>query len=286
MRTLYDSTNWSAIPTTAQMVAGYVPPSGFAWPQSAWNRFPNSIHVRITPQVSTTGVGVQVLDVEQGDATPAQAPGWVARQRSLGQDPTVYCSASLWPTVQRAFAAAGVPHPCYWIAAYPGGGPTLPTLNGITAVAHQYADPATSGGDYDLSVVADYWPGVDQGGNMTTPVQIDLNQPLPDPASVAGTGTVGEALTVMLGGIAGKRNAGAGAVEEAQIDADLQHVLAAVAGADSDVKAGIAQVASAIAALPAGQPPTDAQMQALTAAVTKALPGYTVNITPTAGSTS
>src|SRR5207245_9944229 len=30
-----------------------------------------------------------------------------------------------------------------------------------TAVAKQYQHPPASGGHYDLSVVADYWPGVD-----------------------------------------------------------------------------------------------------------------------------
>jgi hypothetical protein len=237
MRTLYDSTNWSAIPTTAQMVAGYVPPSGFAWPQSAWNRFPNSIHVRITPQVSTTGVGVQVLDVEQGDATPAQAPGWVITQRRLGQIPTVYCSASLWGTVQAAFVSAGVPHPCYWIAAYPGGGPTLPTLNGITAVAHQYADPATSGGDYDLSVVADYWPGVDQGGGTV----LDPTNPT-DETVIAGAESC-------LPGIAGQRSAG----DLYLLCYNTQQQVAQIATAQAALTSVVADLQKAVAAL---TPPT------------------------------
>jgi hypothetical protein len=62
-------------------------------------------------------------------------------------------------------------------------------------------------------------------------------------------------------------------------------ILAAVQGVDSDVKAGVVKLASAIAAVPAGQPPTDAQVQAIEAAIIKALPGYTVNIVRTAGGT-
>lgn len=162
MRLMYDSVNANAIPTNAQLVAGYVHPSGYTWSDAAWARFPNSVHVKITPQVSTTGIGIHVLDVEKGDATPSQAPGWVEAQRRLGQDPTVYCSSSAWPAVQAAFNATGVAHPHYWIAAYPGTGQNLPSLNGIQAVAHQYADP----GPYDLSVVADYWPGVDGEADM------------------------------------------------------------------------------------------------------------------------
>lgn len=157
MRLMYDSVNASAIPADAQMVAGYVSPSGFTWSSASWARFPTAVKVKITPQVSHTGLGIHVLDVEKGDATAAQAPGWARAQRALGQDPTVYCSSSIWGAVQAAFRAAGEAQPHYWIAAYPGTGQNLPTLNGLTAVAHQYSDP----GPYDLSVVADYWPGVD-----------------------------------------------------------------------------------------------------------------------------
>lgn len=158
MRTMYDSVTPGNIPVSAQMVAGYVSPSGYAWSASGWARFPNSTQVKITPQVSHTGLGIHVLDVESGDATPTQAPGWAKAQRALGQVPTIYCSASVWGQVQAAFNAQGVAQPNYWIAAYPGGGSNvLPSLNGIVAVAHQYTDA----GPYDLSVVADYWPGVD-----------------------------------------------------------------------------------------------------------------------------
>lgn len=160
---MYDSVNPAAIPTSAQLVAGYV--SGrWTWTAGNWARFPNSVHVTIATAASVNN-GV-VLDVEQGDATPAQAPGWVATRRAAGVDPTVYCSASTWASVVAAFTNAHIPQPHYWIAAYPGGGPILPTLGGIQAVAHQYADPATSGGDYDLSIVADHWPGVDQETDM------------------------------------------------------------------------------------------------------------------------
>ena len=208
MRTGYDAIASLShnIPTDAQIVAGYVSPSHFAWSTADWARFPNSVIVRITPQITHTGLGIHVLDVEKGDATPAQAPLWAKAQRALGQDPTVYCSASAWPTVQAAFTAAKVAQPHYWIAAYPGGGAVLPTLNGIRAVAHQYQSTAK----FDKSAVADVWPGVDPPP-PTPPeddMSFDLTSPLPDPASVAGDGTVQEALTAVLNGITGKRSAG------------------------------------------------------------------------------
>jgi hypothetical protein len=158
-RTMYDSTNPAAIPTSAVMVAGYLAPSPYAWSTSDWNRFPNAVQVRIAVRASTNDG--HVLDVENGDASPTQAPGWVTMRRATGADPSVYCNTSTWPSVQAAFTAAGVAQPHYWVAAYPGTGPNIPA----GAVAHQYVDE----GNYDLSVVADFWPGVDQGDPMTDP---------------------------------------------------------------------------------------------------------------------
>ena len=153
MRTMYDSVTAGDIPTNAKMVAGYV--SGkWKWSQSDWARFPNAVKVRIATQASVND-GV-VLDVEPGDATPAQAPGWVTMRRAAGVDPTVYCGLTSLPAVQAAFTAAHVAQPHYWVARYDNS-PTLPA--GV--VAKQYINPPTSGGHYDLSAVVDYWPGVD-----------------------------------------------------------------------------------------------------------------------------
>ena len=179
LRPAKDSVNWQAIPVGTPIVAGYVPPSRFAWPAAAWARFAGSIEVRITPSAAVAKLGVEVLDIESGDATPAQAPGWVRASRAAGQEGTCYCSISTWPSVIRAINAAGITqHPPYWVAGYPGGGPILPsiTVDGVTytATAHQYADPNSSGGDYDLSVVAPFWPGVDQGADMLLTDEITI----------------------------------------------------------------------------------------------------------------
>jgi hypothetical protein len=141
------------IPANAQLVAGYIDSVHYTWSAANWARFPAAVKV----QISTTGTNAgQVCDCETGDLTAAQAVSWVKTRRASGADPTVYCSASSWPGVQAAFSSAGVAQPHYWIAHYDGV-QSLPTLNGITAVAKQYADP----GPYDLSIVADSWPGVD-----------------------------------------------------------------------------------------------------------------------------
>lgn len=156
------------IPTTAQGVMGYVRPSSFAWLDKDWARFANSTKVKITPSAAVFGLGVHMLDVEPGDATPAQAPGWVVNSRRAGQDPTVYCALSEWAAVQAAMNAANVPHPNYVIAHYDGDPTTMPTLNGIVAVGKQYLSTAR----YDLTAVPGYWPGVDPA--PTVPTEEDM----------------------------------------------------------------------------------------------------------------
>lgn len=171
MRQMKDSTNPGAIPTGTPLVAGYIAPSSFAWDAAGWSRFPGSVLVRITPSATRFGPGIHVLDVEPGDATPAQVPGWVLASRGAQQEPTVYCNVATWPAVISACHNAGVAVPHFWVAAWDGV-QNLPsiTVDGVTytAIAKQYADPAHgSGGDWDSSIVADIWPGVDQGADMT-----------------------------------------------------------------------------------------------------------------------
>jgi hypothetical protein len=153
MRTLYDSTTADDIPTTVEVVAGYVD-GRYAWSAADWARFPGAVKVRIAVRASTNDG--HVLDVEPGDATPVEAPGWVAMRRRAGVDPTVYCNLSDLPTVRAAFDAAGVAQPHYWVARYDG-------VADIPAgcIAKQYMNDPGSGGHWDLSAVADYWPGVD-----------------------------------------------------------------------------------------------------------------------------
>ena len=158
MRTMYDAVNAQNIPPGATMVAGYgdtihIP----QWTATDWARFPNAIKVVIVKRASTSAG--HVLDVETGDATPAQAPGWVLMRRAAGADPTVYCNSATWPAVRAAFAAARVAEPHYMIAKYDGVA-AIP----MGAIAKQFRN--TPG--YDVSIVADYWPGVDPapGGNV------------------------------------------------------------------------------------------------------------------------
>ncbi|GAB3161635.1 hypothetical protein GCM10027258_78980 [Amycolatopsis stemonae] len=157
MRTMYDAVTAANIPAGAQMVAGYIDRIKLEpWSSADWARFPNAVKVTIVKKASTNDG--HVLDVEPGDATAGQAPGWVRMRRAAGADPTVYCSLSTWPSVRSAFSSAGVAEPHYWIAHY-NGDPTIPD----GAIAKQYRGNVAPG--YDISSVADFWPGVDGNGN-------------------------------------------------------------------------------------------------------------------------
>lgn len=158
-RKMYDSVNPDAIPTNAQMVAGYIDGTNYKWPESAWARFPNSVKVRIARR-TTTNDG-HVLDVEYGIPTvwpPSQAVvDWVIMRRKAGVEPTIYCNQlNDWSGIRQLFQNAGVKEPYYWVARY-NNIDVIPT----GAIAKQYANSTLAGGNYDLSVVADYWPGVD-----------------------------------------------------------------------------------------------------------------------------
>jgi hypothetical protein len=193
-RIMYDAVTASNVPASATLVAGYG--DGYYNNVAEFRaRFPHAIVVEIAVS-SHHNLGV-VLDVETGDATPTEAPGWVTMRRSAGVDPTIYCNSSTWPSVRAAFKAAGVAEPHWWIAQYDGDPSIFPG-----AVAKQYADP----GPYDLSSVADYWPGVDpQEPDMPmTPadVQLFLNTTIASPFRKDAAGkpaqiSVGTYLTYM-----------------------------------------------------------------------------------------
>lgn len=156
-RLMYDAVGVENIPSNATMVAGYV--NGlYANLSQMDTRFPHATHVGISVS-SKLNEGL-VLDVENGDAAPSEAPGWVEMRRKAGIDPTVYCNASTWPQVQSAFKSSNITQPNYWIADYDNN-PAIPA----GAVAKQYA----SNDKYDTSSVASYWPGVDPKPVTTPP---------------------------------------------------------------------------------------------------------------------
>lgn len=164
MRIMYDSTRPAAIPTSAEMVAGYVD-GIYRWRPEDWARFPRAVKVEISAIGTDRGT---VVDVEQGCVWPPEnAVPWVQRARARGVDPTVYCNwmNDLGPT-RAAFDRAGVAQPHYWVAKYDG----IAEIPKGT-VGKQYRAPegptwAPAPGHYDMSAIADYWPGVDGAEDM------------------------------------------------------------------------------------------------------------------------
>jgi hypothetical protein len=157
MRQMLDSVSASSIPVGTQVVAGYVD-GRYRWGPNDWARHHSAIHVPIAVFADTDD-GL-VLDVERGDATPAQVPGWVGMRRRRGVTPWVYCSSGLIPQVRGALANAGLHPPLWWVADW-NGHADVP----VGCVAHQYA----AIGPYDLSALLDRVPGLDAMPPVSAP---------------------------------------------------------------------------------------------------------------------
>jgi hypothetical protein len=150
---MYDSTTAADIPADAVMVAGYID-GLYAWHPADWARFPGARHVRIAVNPATSGA--DVYDVETGDLTPAQCPAVWRRERARGREPVAYVNRANRAQVMAAFDAAGLYRPHVWQATLDNSQPWDP---GVVAI--QYAGQAITGKHYDLSVVEEFWPGVD-----------------------------------------------------------------------------------------------------------------------------
>jgi hypothetical protein len=87
--------NVQFIPLDAFAVGGYVNGviTRFIWTPADWARFPNSYHIRIN--VTGDPTRGNALDVETGDATPANVQPWIEHKGGEPDDPLlVYCNRS------------------------------------------------------------------------------------------------------------------------------------------------------------------------------------------------
>lgn len=151
---MYDSTNIQDDPLEAQLVGYYIDGIYATSAAPVIARFPHAVLVPISAIGTNAGI---VGDVEPGCMTVGESVGWVQMRRAAGADPTLYVNQMHgWAPVRYAFRSAGIPEPHYWVANYDGVAQIPPG-----AVAKQYANPTLTHGHFDLSVVADYWPGVD-----------------------------------------------------------------------------------------------------------------------------
>ena len=109
---LFDSITVSAIPQDAEAVAGYT--SGF-WPtyNELVAKYP---HAHVLSIAVTALHRARCLDVEPGDASPAQAPGWYRNlaERSQGL-PVLYCSASTVAQLVSTMSHSGIDRDQYYI---------------------------------------------------------------------------------------------------------------------------------------------------------------------------
>lgn len=153
MTTMYDSTDADNIPSNATLMAGYINGKYQSYyPMVAVHPAPAVVEsITVMAHASSGWVAADILDIESGDATPSEAPGWAVAMRSLNRRPTCYCSRlGTWPDTIAAFAKAGVPQPDYWIADYTNQPHLVPG-----SVATQWTD---NDNIYDISLTNGTWP--------------------------------------------------------------------------------------------------------------------------------
>jgi hypothetical protein len=117
---MFDATDLSQIPAGPAAVAGYVDGLYQTAPALA-ARFP---HAHLLTIAVSAADDADCLDVETGDATPAQAPAWYERQQARGVfRPCLYASVSVMQSqVIPALQAAGISRADVrlWTAHYAG----------------------------------------------------------------------------------------------------------------------------------------------------------------------
>ena len=151
MRTMFDSVNPTNIPVPATMIGAYVDGAVSKWPSGAIAAARK--HATVVT-ITTTGDNVaNVADYEKGNLNLAKLIEWVKRMRSYGGEPAVYCSRATMPRVTWAFSNVNLAFPLWWIADWTGVKHMFPG-----SIATQWSN----GLKYDTSLVANYWPGVDQ----------------------------------------------------------------------------------------------------------------------------
>lgn len=117
--TMYDSTVPTHIPPYAQAVAGYVN-GRYENFYRLGELFPNAKRFAISV---TATEPANILDVEAGDATPAQAGAWVKARHEQGvKRPIVYADLSTMPDVVDALVKHEIARDrvLLWVADYTG----------------------------------------------------------------------------------------------------------------------------------------------------------------------
>jgi hypothetical protein len=164
---MYDSTDAYAIPSDAQLVAGYV--DGYVSAPAMIQRF----GAKKVVTISVENNDAMVADVEPGAMQPSDLPGWVDRQVARGiKRPVVYSDGSEYPECVD-YVGDRVD---YWTAD-PVGYPI--TLSGRAAVQYEWTSA------YDLSWVLPsfpFYPGASPKPKPVKPVEPELRKGNAGPA--------------------------------------------------------------------------------------------------------
>jgi hypothetical protein len=147
---MFDSTNVADIPSTGMdAVAGYVGGNFTTW-SALVKRFP---HLPALSIAVNSSQDAQCLDVEKGDATPADVPFWLDTQARLhpGRTPIIYTSASQIAAVR---AAAGRRRYLLWSAHYGVGEHVCGRCGYPGADATQFDDKGAHGEHIDRTVMS------------------------------------------------------------------------------------------------------------------------------------
>jgi hypothetical protein len=156
-RVMRDSTTLRDIPTDCHIVAPYINGYYSSTLAQVRARFPHQGIAWIDVNGSRPDAA-DILDVEQGDATPAQAAIWAKARHQLhphAYPPIIYCNRATLTPVFNALNAVGLavgPGFRLWIATLDGT-KRVADMTGVTAVQH--AGETQTGGHYDESVVYD-----------------------------------------------------------------------------------------------------------------------------------
>lgn len=158
-RTMYDSVNVNDIPLATDLAAVYFNGKYACTDQQFEARF-GSLTKRVLIDVNGREPACDVLDVENGDATPETAALWVDDKNAMGQTGTVYCARD---SIEAVWAACKGHSYYLWVATLDGtltwNGALLQDVAGVVAV--QFEGSLQTGINADRSVVFDAsWPKV------------------------------------------------------------------------------------------------------------------------------
>jgi hypothetical protein len=157
--TMFDSVNTLDIPSDATLILAYID-GDYANLAAVTARFPHATIIPVTT-TSSGSLNAQVYDCERGDGNAVSAALWASRKVSAKQRPTIYCSrigspGYGWPDVQKQVANLKLTGQVdYGIADYTSTPHLIPG-----SAFTQYANPPSSGGDYDISITNGIWPNL------------------------------------------------------------------------------------------------------------------------------